>query len=83
MFPMGKKVAGNMGMMMGESMEKSSGDPLLDKVSVTMAEHRHAVGIQEKLEKLRQLLAGPGVSVRLHLGVQITGAEMTPLEMRE
>lgn len=67
---------------MGEpSIEKSTGDPLLDRVSLVMAEHKHHVRVQETLLKMSQFLTGPGVLVRLHLGLQIEGPEMSPREM--
>lgn len=69
------------GALSEEAMEKSTGDPLLDRVSIVMAEHKHQVRVRETLLKMSQLLAGPGVQVRLHLGLQIDIGEMGPREM--
>lgn len=60
---------------------KSTGDPMLDKVSVLMAEHNHAVQSRQTLEKMRQVLARPGTEVQMTLSLDITSGKLTPLEL--
>jgi hypothetical protein len=62
---------------------KSTGDPLLDRISVLMAEHNHAVDTRRTLERMQQLLTGPGTEVQITLALDITSGHMTPLELEK
>jgi hypothetical protein len=48
-----------------------------------MAEHNHAVDSRQTLEKMRQVLAGPGTEVQMTLALDITSGHMTPLELEK
>lgn len=57
------------------TIEKTSGDPLLDTVQKALREHRQAMETQAQLEKVRQYLSQPdvGVKIDLNLSFQFRG----------
>jgi hypothetical protein len=69
--------------MMGELVEKSSGDPVMDKISLIFRELNRVKSIGESLEQMRRMLAQPGVEVQLELAIRTRGPKMTPEEARQ